>query len=334
MVLVDVDCRVLYLNTAAEVLLNLSVRKTLGRRLAELLLAADDLEMLVERTQGTGLTFARRELELAVGDHRAVVDCRASPCGASTLLEFVDVERNLRIQREAELVAQQHLSRRMLRQLAHEIKNPLGGLRGAAQLLARQLPEEVDKAYTHVIIGEADRLAALVDGLLRPADQPKKRAANVHEITEHVAQLIGAEKPAGVVLHKDYDPSLPPALLDVDQMIQAFLNLAKNALQAVGKEGRLTFRTRALTNYTLNGQRHRLVLSLEVEDDGPGIADELKDTIFYPLVTGRASGTGLGLTIAQDLVSRNGGLIEFSSVPGRTRFQVCLPADASPAASA
>ena len=331
MVLVDVDYRVLYLNTAAEVLFHLSVRQTVGRRLADLVLFAEPLEALVQRSQGTGLTYSTRELEVAVGDHRAIVDCRASPCGAGTLLEFVDVEQNLRIQREADLVAQQNLSRRMLRQLAHEIKNPLGGLRGAAQLLARQLPEEVHKAYTDVIIGEADRLAALVDDLLRPGEQPRQRLANIHEVAEHVAQLINAEKPSAVALHKDYDPSLPPALLDVDQMIQAFLNLAKNALEAVGEAGNLTFRSRALTNYILGGKRHRLVLSLEVEDDGPGIPDELKDTLFYPLVTGRATGTGLGLTIAQDLVSRNGGLIEFTSAPGETRFQLRLPGSATSA---
>jgi two-component system nitrogen regulation sensor histidine kinase GlnL len=140
-----------------------------------------------------------------------------------------------------------------------------------------------------------------------------------------VAQLIEAEKPEGVQIIRDYDPSLPPVTVDRNQMIQAFLNIARNAMQAVGSEGRLIFRTRALTNSTLGGERHRLVLSAEVEDNGPGIPDELKETIFYPLVTGRATGTGLGLTIAQDLVSRNGGLIEFESQPGATVFQLRLP---------
>ena len=325
--LVDPDCIVIYLNSAAQVLFQLSARQTVARRLRDFIQPPDELEALVARTRGTGLTFARREMELSVGGHRVVADCRATPFPPrnATLLEFVDMERNLRIQREAELLAQQELSRRMLRQLAHEVKNPLGGLRGAAQLLARQLPEDVHKAYTDVIIGEADRLAALVDGMLRPAEQPRKRMANVHEVTEHVAKLIAAEKPAAVHLHKDYDPSLPVVFVDVDQLIQAFLNLAKNALQAIGDAGNITFRSRALSNYNLNGQRHRLVLSIEIEDNGPGIAEELKDTIFYPLVTGRPTGNGFGLTIAQELVSRNGGLIEFSSVPGSTRFQVRLP---------
>jgi two-component system nitrogen regulation sensor histidine kinase GlnL len=148
---------------------------------------------------------------------------------------------------------------------------------------------------------------------------------NLHRITEHVAQLIEAEKPAGVELVRDYDPSLPSITVDRHQMIQAFLNLARNALQAVGERGRLIVRTRALSNFTLGGEQHRLVLSAEIEDDGPGIPEDLKETIFYPLVTGRTMGTGLGLTIAQDLVGRNGGLIEFVSQPGRTTFQLRLP---------
>jgi two-component system nitrogen regulation sensor histidine kinase GlnL len=326
--LVDENSLVVYLNSAAQVLFQLSARQTLGRPFADFIQSANQLEGLVARTRGTGLTFAGREMELNVGMHRVVADCRATPYPAlgGTLLEFVDIERHMRLQREADLLAQQELSRRMLRQLAHEVKNPLGGLRGAAQLLARQLPEDVHRAYTDVIIGEADRLAALVDGMLRPAEQPRQRLANVHEVTEHVARLIAAEKPAGVAVHKDYDPSLPPVCIDVDQLIQAYLNLAKNALQSVGDTGNLTFRSRALSNYNLNGQRHRLVLSIDVEDDGPGIDPDLKDTIFYPLVTGRPSGNGFGLTIAQELVSRNGGLIEFSSTPQCTRFQVRLPA--------
>jgi two-component system nitrogen regulation sensor histidine kinase GlnL len=229
------------------------------------------------------------------------------------------------VRREAALVAQQQLSRRIIRQLAHEVKNPLGGLRGAAQLLERQLPEPDLKAYTRVIIEEADRLASLVDGILRAGGAARPEEVNLHRITEHVAQLIEAEKPAGVELLRDYDPSLPAIRVDRHQMIQAFLNIARNAMQAVGERGRLTFRTRALSNFTLAGERHRLVLSAEVEDNGPGIPEDLKETIFYPLVTGRPTGTGLGLTIAQDLVSRNGGLIEFVSHPGKTVFQLRLP---------
>ncbi|HSG65147.1 MAG TPA: nitrogen regulation protein NR(II), partial [Gammaproteobacteria bacterium] len=213
---------------------------------------------------------------------------------------------------------------------AHEVKNPLGGLRGAAQLLERQLPSADLRAYTKVIIDEADRLAALVDGILKAGGQARPAQINLHEITEHVGQLIEAEKPAHVRVIRDYDPSLPTTSVDRDQLIQAVLNVARNALQAVDPaNGQIILRTRALTNYTLAGKRYRLILSIEIEDNGVGIPADLRDTIFYPLVTGKSTGTGLGLTIAQELVGRNGGLIEFSSRPGATTFFIRLPVRSS-----
>jgi two-component system nitrogen regulation sensor histidine kinase GlnL len=315
------------MNVAAESLLGVSERRVVGRSLEEVLHPARELLLLCQRALGSGLTFGVRELVARAGDRELVLDCRAVPLQSDRylLLELVDTERDRQVRREAALVAQQQLSRRIIRQLAHEVKNPLGGLRGSAQLLERQLPDAELRAYTRVIIEEADRLALLVDGILRAGTAPNAEDLNVHRITEHVAQLMEAEKPAGVELVRDYDPSLPDIRVDRNQMIQAFLNLARNALQAVGERGRLIVRTRALSNFTLGGEQHRLVISAEIEDNGPGIPDDLKDTIFYPLVTGRATGTGLGLTIAQDLVSRNGGLIEFTSQAGRTVFQLRLP---------
>ena len=314
------------MNPAAESLLGVSLRQAEGRPLADVIHPADELETLCRRALDSGLTFSLRELEARAGDRELIVDCRAQPLDVEPglLVELVDTERDRRIRRELDLLAKQRLSRRIVSQLAHEVKNPLGGLRGAAQLLERQLPAPELRKYTQVIIDEADRLAALVDGILK-GGRPKPELVNVHQITEHVASLIAAEKPPNVNLVRDYDPSLPPLETDRNQMIQAFLNLSRNALQAVGASGRIAFRTRALSNYTIGGEFHRLVLSLEVEDDGPGIPDELKETIFYPLVSGRDTGTGLGLTIAQDLVGRNGGLIEFTSRPGRTSFQMLLP---------
>lgn len=324
--MLDDPLEVVHMNPAAEALLGVSARQAKGRPLRELVQPSGELEDLCGRVLESGLTYGLREMPLRANDREIVVDCRAGPLDvtAGVVLELIDTERDRRIRRELDLLAKQRLSRRIISQLAHEVKNPLGGLRGAAQLLERQLPTPALKAYTQVIIDEADRLAALVDGILK-GGRPKPESLNVHQVTEHVANLIVAEKPDGVKLVRDYDPSLPPAMLDRNQMIQAFLNLARNALQSVGTEGRIVFRTRALSNYTVGGELHRLVLSLEVEDDGPGIPDELKETIFYPLVTGRTTGTGLGLTIAQDLVSRHGGLIEFTSRPGRTAFQLLLP---------
>jgi len=332
-VVLDADLNVIDLNVAAENLLGVSRRQAADRPLREFITPPGEVVALCQRAAETGLTYGVREVAARVGDRETLIDCRAAPLegpDGGLLLELFDAERDRQIRREAELVAQRRVSRRIIRQLAHEVKNPLGGLRGAAQLLARQLPSADLKAYTNVIIEEADRLASLVDGILEAGGQPKNERFNLHEVTEYVAKLIDAEKPEGVELKRDYDPSLPLTTADRDQLIQAFLNLAKNGLQAIGTKGALTFRTRALSNYTLGGQQRRLVLSAEVEDTGPGIADELRETIFYPLVTGRSTGTGLGLTIAQDLVSRNGGLIEFRSRPGATVFQMMLPATLDP----
>jgi two-component system nitrogen regulation sensor histidine kinase GlnL len=327
LVLLDHTLVVTYMNPAAEDLFGVSARRIIGRALGDVVHPSQELVALCQRALSTGLTFSLHEFAVRVGDHEVVVDCRVKLLDNEgvVVLELLDTEHDRRVRREAALVAQQRLSRRIIRQLAHEVKNPLGGLRGAAQLLERQLPDPEQKAYTRVIIEEADRLAALVDSILRAGGAPRPEEINLHRITDHVAQLIEAEKPAGVTVIRDYDPSLPAINVDRNQMIQVFLNVARNAMQALGDRGRLVFRTRALTNFTVGGERHRLVLSAEVEDNGPGIPEEIKETIFYPLVTGRSTGTGLGLTIAQDLVSRNGGLIEFTSEPGRTVFQIRLP---------
>jgi len=213
----------------------------------------------------------------------------------------------------------------MIRQLAHEIKNPLGGLRGAAQLLERQLNDAAMREYTSIIISEADRLKSLVDSLLGPGRAPHQELVNIHELIQHVRQLLVAEAPPGVAIDRDYDPSLPPLILDRNQLIQAMLNLGRNAVQAMNSSGQLILRTRALTNVNIGTRRHRLVACVQFEDSGPGVPEHLQSTLFYPFVTGRQEGTGLGLAIAQDLVSRHSGLIEFESRPGRTTFTMLLP---------
>ena len=327
-IVLDADLVVTGLNSAAEHLLGISRRRAAGRPLTGLFRPPEELVGLCRRAVATGSTCGARELGVWVRDQSLRMDSRAAPLdgpGGSLVLELVDTARDRQVRRDAELIAQRDASRRIIQQLAHEVRNPLGGLRGAAQLLARQLPDGRLQAYTDVIIYEADRLASLVDTILKSGRRPKRTVFSLHEVTEHVARLIEAEMPPGVELQRDYDPSLPPTAADRDQLIQAFLNLAKNGLQAVGEEGALVFRTRALSNFSLSGKRYRTVLSAEVEDSGPGIPEELRGTIFFPLVTGRSTGSGLGLTIAQDLVSRNGGLVEFESVPGATVFQMRLP---------
>ena len=327
-VVLDGELVVSRLNSAAEHLLSVSRRLAAGRPLASFFDPPEDLVGLCRRAVATGATCGATELAVRVGGRPMRLDSRAATMdgqGGGLVLELVDTALERQVRRDAELIAQRNASRRIIQQLAHEVRNPLGGLRGAAQLLARQLPDTRLRVYTDVIIEEADRLASLVDTILKAGRRPEPASLSLHEVTEHVAKLVEAEKPSGVKLRRDYDPSLPPTVADRDQLIQAFLNLARNALQAVGEEGRLIFRTRALSNFSLGGKRYRSVLSAEVEDSGPGIPEELRGTIFFPLVTGRTSGSGLGLTIAQDLVSRNGGLVEFESVPGATVFQMRLP---------
>lgn len=259
-----------------------------------------------------------------------LVDCRVSTLQRADkdtvlLVEMSDVTRRSKISRENALLIQHGAGRQMIRQLAHEIKNPLGGLRGAAQLLERQLDSEALKEYTNVIISEADRLAALVDTLLGPGGPPNKQPVNVHELLEYVLRLVEPEQTGLVRISRDYDPGLPELELDRDQMVQALLNLVQNALAALEGQGRITLRSRAIMNFTIGDVRHPVVASIEIEDDGPGIPADLQDSVFYPLVTSKPEGTGLGLPAAQELISRHGGLIEFESRPGRTVFQVRIP---------
>src|SRR5690606_16601948 len=243
-----------------------------------------------------------------------------SSTSGSVIIEINDATQHQRISRETALLTQIGGSRLMIRQLAHEIKNPLGGLRGVAQLLARQVADASMREYTSIIISEADRLVELVDSLLGPGHAPRKELINVHELLQHVRHLLTADAPS-IAIERDYDPSLPPLLLDRNLIIQAMLNLGRNALQAVSQRqtsgGRLILRTRALTNVNIGARRHRVVASVQFEDNGPGVPEQLRDTLFYPLVTGRSDGTGLGLAIAQELVARHDGLIEFESRPGR-----------------
>lgn len=338
--IVDSNRSLLYLNGSAESLFGVSRNQVRGRPLAELVEDSAVLDEVIDRAATTSRPFSRRELAVRsiYGEGELIVDCTVAPYEESgapgaVIIEITDATQHQRITRETALLTQIGGSRLMIRQLAHEIKNPLGGLRGAAQLLARQLDDASMREYTTVIISEADRLVTLVDTLLGPGHLPRKESINIHELLQHVGHLLAADAPSGVVIDRDYDPSLPALHLDRNLIIQAMLNLGKNALQALaqnmaqnhGRGGRMVLRTRALTNVNIGARRHRLVASVQFEDNGSGVPEHLRDTLFYPLVTGRADGTGLGLAVAQDLVSRHDGLIEFESRPGQTIFTILLP---------
>ncbi|MBS0612244.1 MAG: PAS domain-containing protein [Proteobacteria bacterium] len=344
----DAEARVDYLNAAAQTLIGLGRNQALGRRLVDIARGAELLLPLFERVRVAGESVVQRELSWPVpGGGDRILDCavsqvvfgadalRVATPGIATprvLVEIEDITQHRRLTRDNALLAQVGGSRLMVRQLAHEIKNPLGGLRGAAQLLERELPGPSLREYTRIIISEADRLAGLLDSMLGPGRPPAKQHVNVHELLERVYQLLRNEAPAGVAIARDYDPSLPPLSVDPNHIIQAMLNLGRNALQSLAAghvaAPRLILRTRAATGVSIGARRHRVVATIEFEDNGPGVPAAIRDTIFYPLVSGRSDGTGLGLGIAQDLVSRHGGLIEFDSVPGRTIFTILLPLDA------
>ena len=326
-VVVDQIARVRYLNPAAQVLLGVSERQAIGAALSQLNPGTASLEEAVMASVNNGQPFTERErrLELVAGAP-ITIDCALTPLTeGGALLEITELDRRLRIAREHHLLSQHHATRELIRGLAHEIKNPLGGLRGAAQLLDRELSDPEQQEYTRVIIEEADRLRALVNGLLGPHGRPHKRQVNIHEIVERVRQLVEAEAPPGVSIERDYDPSIPSMWAEPNQLIQAVLNIVRNALQALGDQGRITLRTRTQRQFTIGDTTHKLVIRLEVIDTGPGISPDQIDRIFYPMVTSRVDGTGLGLSIAQTLVNQHNGLIECVSEPGNTVFTIWLP---------
>jgi two-component system nitrogen regulation sensor histidine kinase GlnL len=338
-VVLDSSLCPIYANVGAQDLMAISVKQARGRPLGDLFHDSGRLTEVLRRALDRNEVCIEHELTLRPIGAPAprephVVDLAVTPMegeitGTHLLLELTDATQRLRISRDNDLLSGMDGSRLMVRQLAHEIKNPLGGLRGAAQLLDRELSNPEWREYTAVIIGEADRLTALVDSMIGPSRPPQKAPVNVHELCEHVMHLLRAEAPPEVTLDRDYDPSLPDGLFDRNQIIQALLNVARNAMQAVSQRadgrGRIVLRTRVRSNFNIGSRRHRLVVDIQVEDDGPGVPPGLAKTLFYPLVTGRPTGTGLGLAVAQDLITRHGGIIEFASEPGHTIFSLLLP---------
>lgn len=332
-VVIDAGGRLEHANVAAQSLLALGLNSARGRRLVDLFVDADPLQLALHRARQSNEPVSEYEVSLrpVTGDRDTrTVDLAITPFESSEgarryVLELSDAEPRVRRQREQALRARLDGGRLMTRQLAHEVKNPLGGLRGAAQLLARELPDPALREYTAIIISEADRLTTLVDQMLGPVRPLRRTRLNVHEICEHVYQLLRAEAAAAVTLERDYDPSLPEGFFDRDHLVQALLNITRNALQAVGSSGRIVLRTRAAPQTHIGHIRHRLAVRIDVVDDGPGVPEHLRTTLFFPLVTSRPQGTGLGLAVSQELVNRHGGLIEFASEPGRTTFSLLLP---------
>ena len=327
----DQDFRLRYINPAGEVMFAQSNRHACGKDIAELFSNTETVTGNLASALKSGQVVNQRgcHIELINGV-TLIVNCTHTPVSLSgglsgIMLELRKVDHHLRVEQEEQLIAQQEATHSLLRGLAHEIKNPLGGLRGAAQLLEREVADEGLKEYTRIIIGEADRLQNLMDRMLGPNDVPNIQSVNIHEILERVRELVLVEAESGLMIHQDYDPSLPELQADPDLLVQAVLNIVRNAAQALEGKGEITLRTRVQRQFNIGIRQHRLVACVEIIDNGPGIETELQAMIFYPMVTSRSDGTGLGLSIAQSLINRHHGLIECNSKPGETVFTILLP---------
>ncbi|MEN3110409.1 nitrogen regulation protein NR(II) [Uliginosibacterium paludis] len=327
-VLISADRSICYVNPSAEHLFSTSSRQCLGHHLSALIGDLPGLWAALDNALANNWSHTGQNLTVTRPSAQSLhLDCTATPVDlppARLLLEFRPIDAQLKVAREERLAEQQQVNRELVRNLAHEIKNPLGGIRGSAQLLERELDDPEWREYTQVIIAEADRLQDLMNRLLNSHRMMHPTVVNVHDVLERVLRLIQAEFPQ-VTVRRDYDVSLPMLTADREQLIQAVLNISRNAAQAMNEHGVVTLRTRAARQVTLAKRRHKLALELQVIDNGPGIPVDIRDKIFYPLVSGREGGTGLGLSIAQSFVEQHQGTIELESHPGRTCFTILLP---------
>jgi two-component system nitrogen regulation sensor histidine kinase GlnL len=337
--LLDASQAVRYMNPAAENLFELSSKNAVGVELPRLFSDNPVLAAAIGYARDNNCTYSEHDVTLsAPGRGKLHLSFTVTPvepqrgvAETGYLVEFRYIEQQLRIAREERLLDQSQANRELIRNLAHEIKNPLGGIRGAAQLLERELERASLHEYTQVIMKEADRLQLLMDRLLTPHRLPRPAQVNIHEVLERVRAVMLAEFPRGIAVRRDYDTSLPAITGDREQLIQALLNVVRNAAQAlsaqapsgVGREIRL--RTRVARQVTLSRKRYALALALTVIDNGPGIPEALRERIFYPLVSGREGGSGLGLTLAQSFITQHQGTITFESVSGSTIFTILLP---------
>lgn len=330
-ILLDTDLRIVSLNPASETLLQASIERARGLHFDRLANLSQDWQNLLIQVQSENFATVKREMPLVLhSGAQYCVDLIISPLqpageSPSLLLELNPVDRLNAISEDAQLREAQASMRQVIKGLAHEVKNPLGGIRGAAQLLARELGNGKLTEYTDVIMEEVDRLRTLVDRMLGPRERLLTRLMNIHEVLERVRQLTEAESGGKVVIERDYDPSLPEFKADPDQLTQVILNITRNASQAMSGEGTITLRSRAKRQYTLGGKRHKLVCSIDIVDAGPGIPNEQLHQLFLPMVTSSTKGNGLGLSIAQMIANRHGGLIQCDSEPGHTCFTVLLP---------
>jgi len=328
-VVLDNQLAIQYLNPAAEALLVKSLNKLYGLIFTDVFLSTALNENCLFELLASGQEFTNSDVILEFIDGgRITIEVTASSVEFNDqnhlMLEFKQIDQQKQISLEVFQQQQWESARDLIKGLAHEIKNPLGGLRGAAQLLNKELNQD-QQEYTAMIIEQADRLSNLVDRLLGPNQLPRMTEQNIHVVLEKVHQLISYDESNGIALSRDYDPSIPDITFDEDKLQQAILNIVSNACQVLDHRGNITIKTRIASNQTINGKRTKLCVQISIIDNGPGIPLHIQDTLFYPMVSGRQNGTGLGLSISQTLVHQHQGKLSCNSRPGHTEFIILLP---------
>ncbi len=326
-----------YINSAAETLLADSSKHLVGKKAKDIFkFSAVSVLTHLRQSLMNKEALIDREIILDNLKKNITVNLSITPLldkdnGDEILVELQQLDQHLRITKEEQLIEQHHISRMLIRGLAHEIKNPLGGIRGAAQLLELELEGDELKEYTQIIIAEADRLKDLMDKMLGPNKPPQKNELNIHQVLERVRQLVIAETTGNINIECDYDPSIPFLQADRNQLIQAFLNMVRNAVQAIDIKGKIILKTRIHRKMTIGRKNYKLLVKIDIIDNGTGIKEEMLGQIFYPMITGRAEGTGLGLSISQSLINQHHGLIECTSKPNYTIFSIYLPLESNDA---
>lgn len=328
-VVMDVNLTIQYVNPSAEALFVKSFSKLFNLPFTDVFQDCSINEQRLFQVINSGQEFSDSDVAInANGRHLFTAEITASSVifnqQPHILLELKQIDHQKQISIEVFQQQQWESARDLIRGLAHEIKNPLGGLRGAAQLLTKELSDD-QQEYTSMIIEQADRLRNLVDRLLGPNQLPKMEIQNIHLVLEKVIQLVSFENEKEIRLVRDYDPSIPDTLFDADKILQAILNIINNAVQAVDAKSTITIKTRVASNQTINGKRIKLATLISIIDDGPGIPKDIQDTLFYPMVSGRSNGTGLGLSISQTLINQHKGKLTCLSRPGKTAFTILLP---------
>ncbi len=330
----DAEQRITYVNATGETLFENSAASLVGREFGSLLSQVEP-STLGEKLAAAPIALTEREAVITLANGKTfVADYSIYPCGddpddGDLLIEIHEHERGMQIARDEFDQLQRQASQQLARGLAHEIKNPLGGIRGAAQLLQKEVDRPDWIEYTEVIISEVDRLQTLINNMLGPEHRMERKPINLYEILEHICKIVQAAEPDRIAIHRDYDPSIPELMADRDLLIQAFLNIARNAVQAIDGDGEITFRTRVDRNRTIGSVTHPLVVQIDITDSGRGVARELAETIFLPMVTDKADGTGLGLPIAKEIITRHGGSIQLHSSVAGTTFSTILPLETS-----